>query len=155
MCIRDSLRGVFCKAIFEWRKHSSLSILWNNISCNIKSYYIAYANKKIEELDTRRQTISKAIAELSVETISPQQIKKLSYYLDNWDSIDFDDKRKAADGLISTIKATSDRVQIEWKIWHFRSIAPHFYFISFVPVSYTHLEKPMDACTKDFRKIDK
>ena len=75
-----------------------------------------YANKKIEELDTRRQTISKAIAELSVETISPQQIKKLSYYLDNWDSIDFDDKRKAADGLISTIKATSDRVQIEWKI---------------------------------------
>ena len=31
-------------------------------------------------------------------------------------SIDFDDKRKAADGLISTIKATSDRVQIEWKI---------------------------------------
>ena len=83
---------------------------------NIKSYYIAYANKKIEELDTRRQTISKAIAELSVEIISPQQIKKLSYYLDNWDSIDFDDKRKAADGLISTIKATSDRVQIEWKI---------------------------------------
>ena len=77
---------------------------------------LAYANKKIEELDTRRQTISKAIAELSVETISPQQIKKLSYYLDNWVSIDFDDKRKAADGLISTIKATSDRVQIEWKI---------------------------------------
>ena len=32
------------------------------------------------------------------------------------DSIDFDDKRKAADGLISTIEATSDRVQIEWKI---------------------------------------
>ena len=77
---------------------------------------LAYANKKIEELDIRRQTISKAIADLSVETISPQQIKKLSYYLDNWESIDFDDKRKAADGLISTIKATSDRVQIEWKI---------------------------------------
>ena len=53
---------------------------------------------------------------MSVETISPQQIKKLSYYLDNWENIDFDDKRKAADGLISTIKATSDRVQIEWKI---------------------------------------
>ena len=30
---------------------------------------LAYANKKIEELDNRRQTISKAIAELSVETI--------------------------------------------------------------------------------------
>ncbi len=73
---------------------------------------LAYANKKIEELDTRRQTISKAIAELSVTispqqikklSISPQQIKKLSYYLDNWDSIDFDDKKKAADGLISIV----------------------------------------------------
>ena len=88
---------------------------------------LAYANKKIEELDTRRQTISKAIAELSVETISPQQIKKLSYYLDNWDSIDFDDKRKAADGLISTIKATSDHVQIEWKS-DISALSPSFLF---------------------------
>lgn len=39
-----------------------------------------YANKKIDELDTRRQTISKAITELSIETILPQQIKKLLYY---------------------------------------------------------------------------
>ena len=81
----------------------------------IGNRFACLRQQKIEELDTRRQTISKAIAELSVETISPQQIKKLSYYLDNWDSIDFDDKRKAADSLISTIKATSDRVQIEWK----------------------------------------
>ena len=33
--------------------------------------------------------------------------------LDNWKRIDFDEKRKAADGLISAIKATNDRVQIE------------------------------------------
>ena len=46
----------------------------------------------------------------------PSQPDGKGGYLDNWDSIDFDDKRKAADGLISTIKATSDRVQIEWKI---------------------------------------
>ena len=77
---------------------------------------LAYANKKIEELDTRRQTISKAIAELSVETMSPQKEQELSYFLDHWDSIDFDDKRKAADGLIISISATSDHVQVEWKI---------------------------------------
>ena len=77
---------------------------------------LAYANKKIEELDTRRQTISKAIAELSVETMSPQKEQELSYYLDHWDSIEFDDKRKAADGLIISISATSDHVQVEWKI---------------------------------------
>ena len=56
------------------------------------------------------------IADLTVETISPQQMKSLSYYLNNWDSIEFDDKRKAADIVITTIRATSDHVEIEWKI---------------------------------------
>lgn len=77
---------------------------------------LAYANKKIEELDTRHQTISKVIAELSVETMSPQKEQELSYFLDHWDSIDLEDKRKAADGLINSISATSDHVQVEWKI---------------------------------------
>ena len=77
---------------------------------------LAYANKKIEDLDNRRKTLSKAIADLSVETLSSQQIKLLSGYLDDWENISFEDKRKAADGLISSISATSDYVKIEWKI---------------------------------------
>lgn len=40
----------------------------------------------------------------------------LSGYLDDWENISFEDKRKAADGLISSISATSDYVKIEWKI---------------------------------------
>ena len=76
----------------------------------------AICQQKIEELDTRRQTISKAIGELSVETMSPQKEQELSYYLDHWDSIEFDNKRKADDGLIISIKATSDHVKVEWKI---------------------------------------
>ena len=77
---------------------------------------LAYANKKIEDLDNRRKTLSKAIADLSVETLSSQQIELLSGYLDDWENISFEDKRKAADGLISSISATSDYVKIEWKI---------------------------------------
>ena len=77
---------------------------------------LAYANKKIEELDMRRQKITKAIADLSVETISRQQIDLLSGYLDDWENISFEDKRKATDGLISSISATSEYVKIEWKI---------------------------------------
>lgn len=77
---------------------------------------LAYANKKIEDLDSRRKTLSKAIADLSVETLSSQQIELLSGYLDDWEHISFEDKRKAADGLISSISATSDYVKIEWKI---------------------------------------
>lgn len=77
---------------------------------------LAYANKKIEDLDNRRKTLSKTIADLSVETLSSQQIELLSGYLDDWENISFEDKRKAADGLISSISATSDYVKIEWKI---------------------------------------
>lgn len=77
---------------------------------------LTYANKKIEELDTHRQKITKTIADLSVETMSQQQIESLSGYLDDWENISFDDKRKAADGLILSINATSECVKIEWKI---------------------------------------
>ena len=77
---------------------------------------LAYANKKIEDLDNRGKTLAKAIADLSVETLSSQQIELLSGYLDDWENISFGDKRKAADGLISSISATSDYVKIEWKI---------------------------------------
>ena len=67
-------------------------------------------------ISNRRKTLSKAIADLSVETLSSQQIELLSGYLDDWEHISFEDKRKAADGLISSISATSDYVKIEWKI---------------------------------------
>jgi len=58
----------------------------------------------ISDLDNRRKTLSS------------QQIELLSGYLDDWEHISFEDKRKAADGLISSISATSDYVKIEWKI---------------------------------------
>ena len=67
-------------------------------------------------MDTRRQKLTKAIADLSVETISQQQIDLLSGYLDDWENISFEDKRKAADGLISSIYATNGHVKIERKI---------------------------------------
>jgi len=72
--------------------------------------------RAVEELDTKRQSLAKAIADMSAEAVSPEHMKRISGYLDNWDSIDFEDRRLVVDGLISTIKATSESVQIEWKI---------------------------------------
>jgi hypothetical protein len=77
---------------------------------------ISYANNKIEELDTKKQSLVMAIADMSAEAVSPEKIERISDYLSNWDSIDFEDKRLVVDGLISQIKATSESVQIEWKI---------------------------------------
>ena len=71
---------------------------------NLRDYYPFYTSDCFME-------VSEEVAEMFKEFE-----RKEAAYLDNWNSIDFDDKRKAADGLISTIKATSDRVQIEWKI---------------------------------------
>ena len=46
---------------------------------------ISYANTKIEELDAQRQTLSKEIAALSAESMSPEQIERLSVYLNRWE----------------------------------------------------------------------
>jgi site-specific DNA recombinase len=56
------------------------------------------------------------MADMSIEAVSPEQMKCISGYLENWDSIGFEDRRLVVDGLVSTIRATSESVQIEWKI---------------------------------------
>lgn len=77
---------------------------------------LSYANKKIEELDSKRQTLVNAIAAMSVNTISPEQMERISGYLDDWDNISFKDRRLVVDGLISKIQATNESVRFEWKI---------------------------------------
>ena len=73
-------------------------------------------NSKIEELDGRKQELVKKIAELSVDTISPEQVKEISGYLDTWEEVNFDDKRRVVDLMISAIYATSESINIVWKI---------------------------------------
>lgn len=77
---------------------------------------LSYVNVKIAELDSRKQALVKEIAELTVETISQEQVKQISGYLDTWDSVSFDDKRRVLDSLVVTVEATSDRLNIKWKI---------------------------------------
>ena len=77
---------------------------------------LSYANSKIEELDTKRQSLMKAIADMTAETFSPQQLDRISGYLADWDNVDLEDRRFVIDGLIYQIKATSECVDIDWKI---------------------------------------
>ena len=53
---------------------------------------------------------------MSAETISSEQIQRISDYLDDWDNVSFDDRRLVIDGLISSVWAASGDVQITWKI---------------------------------------
>lgn len=76
---------------------------------------LSYVNVKIAELDGRKQELVKRIADLTVEAISPEQVSQISGYLDTWDSVSFDDKR-VADLMITTVAATSDSLNVTWKI---------------------------------------
>ena len=79
---------------------------------------ISYANEKIMELDTKRHSLTKRISELAVRQTSPEEMAKISDYLNDWDNLGFDDKRVVLDGLINSIRATGkgENVEIEWKI---------------------------------------
>jgi hypothetical protein len=77
---------------------------------------LSYANNKIEELDAKRQALMKAIADMSAQSLSPERLNLITSHLDNWDSTNFDDRRLVLDGLVTRIRATSENIQIEWKI---------------------------------------
>ena len=43
-------------------------------------------------------------------------MEAISNYLDDWDNVSFEDKQQVLDYLITRIRATSENVEIEWKI---------------------------------------
>ena len=77
---------------------------------------LQYANNRIEELDAERQKQLKLVADLTANSVSDTQIDSITNYLNDWESVSFDDKRKVVDILISHIDATSESVAIHWKI---------------------------------------
>jgi len=77
---------------------------------------LSYVNSKIGELDAKKQSLVKAIADMSAEAVSPEQIERISGYLDDWENVSFEDRRLVADVMISRIRATSENVHTEWKI---------------------------------------
>ena len=77
---------------------------------------LQYANTRIEELDAERQKQLRLVADLTANSVSASQIDSITDYLDDWESVSFDDKRKVVDILISQIDATSESVTVHWKI---------------------------------------
>jgi len=61
------------------------------------------------------QSLVKAIADMSVRAVSPEQIDEISGHLDNWNDVGFEDKRNVLDTMATVINTTSDVVDICWK----------------------------------------
>ena len=83
---------------------------------NANTALISMVNQKAEELENKRQSLVKAIAEMTADTFSPKQLDRISGYLADWDNVSIEDKRFVVDGLISQINATSESIDIDWKI---------------------------------------
>lgn len=77
---------------------------------------LSYVNSRIAELDAKRQTIANEVAKLSADAVPMEQIESISGYLDDWENVSFEDKRQVVDALITVIRATNEKVEIEWKI---------------------------------------
>ncbi|OUO81688.1 hypothetical protein B5F52_12710 [Flavonifractor plautii] len=73
---------------------------------------LQYANTRIEELDAERQNQLRLVADLTANSVSASQIESITGYLNDWESVNFEDKRI----LISQIDATREEVIIHWKI---------------------------------------
>ena len=72
---------------------------------------LQYANTRIEELDAERQNQLRLVADLTANSVSASQIESITGYLNDWESVNFEDKRI----LISQIDATREEVIIHWK----------------------------------------
>ncbi|MDR3209953.1 MAG: recombinase family protein, partial [Oscillospiraceae bacterium] len=77
---------------------------------------ISYANTKISDLDGRKRSLAKELADLAAAEVSPSQMLRISELLDTWGNAGMDDKRAVVDALIVRVSATSENVDIEWKI---------------------------------------
>ena len=77
---------------------------------------MSYANNRIEELDSKRQTLIKAISEMTSDSLNPTQVDKISGYLNDWENVELEDQRTVLDEMVLKVNLTSENFQIEWKI---------------------------------------
>ena len=54
---------------------------------------MSYSNGKIEELDAKRQSLTKAIADMTAEAFSPKQLDRITGYIADWGNVVLEDRR--------------------------------------------------------------
>ena len=74
-----------------------------------------YINKRIAELDAKKQELIKSIRELSVVD-QQTDVASIKDYLSKWDELSLDDKRNVVNLLIMMVNVTEDSIEIIWKI---------------------------------------
>lgn len=74
-----------------------------------------YINKRVAELDAKKQELLKSIRELSVVD-QPTDVANIKGYLSKWDELTLEDRRNVVNLLIMMVKVTEDSIEIVWKV---------------------------------------
>jgi len=77
---------------------------------------ISFANNKAAELDARKQSLSKQLADLVADEVSPEIMLRIAELLEDWDDASLQNRREVVDSLICKVSATSESMDIQWKI---------------------------------------
>lgn len=75
-----------------------------------------YINRKITELDAKKQAILKTIKEnFSENSLSNKIIINLKKNIKNWKELDLEAKKEIAQSMIEKVIITNENIEIEWK----------------------------------------
>lgn len=77
---------------------------------------MVFINQRIEELAAKQEMLEQELADYALNRIDDCQLVQIQNYVSKWGEITLDDKRKVANSLIEVIYATSENVDIRWKI---------------------------------------
>jgi site-specific DNA recombinase len=77
---------------------------------------LSFINRRIEELAEKQKKLEQELADSAMNQNGGAQSGQIKDYLKLWEKLSLGDKRQAAVSLMEVIYATSERVDIYWKI---------------------------------------
>ena len=81
------------------------------------SVLMGYINARVKELHNQASEMKREIGELApLDNQNKPNIKEIRDCMQNWDELEFDDKRAVVDQLITKIKASQETCEIIWKL---------------------------------------
>ena len=77
---------------------------------------MTFINRRVETLAAEQEELERELAVFALNRVDGSRLDQIRNYLSRWDAVTLDDRRKVAGSLIEAIYATSENVEICWKI---------------------------------------
>lgn len=77
---------------------------------------LSLINRRIEKLAAEQEALEQKLESCAINRMDGAELHQIKDYLNKWESLSLDDKRRVAGSLIEVMNATSEKVDIHWKI---------------------------------------